>query len=295
MKSGFQFKSFYIAHDKCAMKVGTDAVLLGCMTPIENQRRILDIGTGSGIIALMLAQRNSNAEVDAIEIDTDAALQAKENFINSPFAKRIRLFTCCIKTFTQQFLAQHKNSTTPTESSQEIPLVEELNEIDAPYDLIVSNPPFFEANADSEINPRLIARSITDITHLELVSLAHKLLKISGSLYLILPVQEGNRLLNELFQEVIIEKEEESLRANVNPVSAKWTLSELILIKPNINKKANRMVIGLLKNGELINGDLSLSEENAYQITVSQFIVRNKEGGYTDEMKQLTTHFMLKH
>ena len=112
----FQFKQFTIRHDKCAMKVGTDGVLLGAWAGTESCSRILDVGTGTGLIALMLAQR-SKAVVDAIDIDADACLQAQENAESSLFAGRINVFHSDLADFAQ--------------ASTHL------------YGLIVSNPPYF--------------------------------------------------------------------------------------------------------------------------------------------------------
>ena len=112
----FQFKQFTIRHDKCAMKVGTDGVLLGAWAGTESCNRILDIGTGTGLIALMLAQR-SKAAIDAIDIEADACLQAQENAESSLFAGRINVFHSDLVDFAQ--------------ASTHL------------YDLIVSNPPYF--------------------------------------------------------------------------------------------------------------------------------------------------------
>ncbi len=113
----FRCKQFIIEQDRCAMKVGTDGMLLGAWTPIAGAARILDIGTGTGLIALMLAQRIPEAQIDAVEIDPMAAQQARENVAASAFASRIEVRAGAIQ-------AQ------PT---------------DVRYDLIVSNPPFFTA------------------------------------------------------------------------------------------------------------------------------------------------------
>ena len=112
----FQFKQFTIRHDKCAMKVGTDGVLLGAWAGTESCSRILDVGTGTGLIALMLTQR-SKAVVDAIDIDADACLQAQENAESSLFAGRINVFHSDLADFAQ--------------ASTHL------------YGLIVSNPPYF--------------------------------------------------------------------------------------------------------------------------------------------------------
>lgn len=119
----FQCKQFSIEQDKCAMKVNTDSMILGSWVEVNTQTRLLDIGTGTGILALMLAQKAGNdAVIDAIEIDADAAAQARENVLRSPWAENINTCQGCVL------------SQAPARQ----------------YDLIVSNPPYFEgAQADS--------------------------------------------------------------------------------------------------------------------------------------------------
>src|SRR5690606_4008152 len=91
-RDGFTFKQFFIAHDRCAMKVGTDGILLGAWAPVAGVKRILDIGTGSGLLALMLAQRTeAHVTIDAVELDVQAAGQASENAAESPWADRVRV------------------------------------------------------------------------------------------------------------------------------------------------------------------------------------------------------------
>ncbi|MCK9181176.1 MAG: methyltransferase, partial [Bacteroides sp.] len=87
-KSGFQFKQFSVYQDRCAMKVGTDGVLLGSWVNVDNAKNTLDIGTGTGLIALMMAQRSVSSLITAIEIDSEAACQATENVLNSPWKDR---------------------------------------------------------------------------------------------------------------------------------------------------------------------------------------------------------------
>ena len=89
--SYFRFKQFTVWHDKCAMKVGTDGVLLGAWAETESLQKILDIGTGTGLIALMLAQRNPLSQITAIEIDKAAAIQAEANVARSPWTNRIQV------------------------------------------------------------------------------------------------------------------------------------------------------------------------------------------------------------
>jgi tRNA1Val (adenine37-N6)-methyltransferase len=91
-RDGFTFKAFFVAHDRCAMKVGTDGILLGAWSPVSRAKRVLDIGTGSGLVALMLAQRTTDAVViDAVELDEQAAAQAQENGQATPWAARFHV------------------------------------------------------------------------------------------------------------------------------------------------------------------------------------------------------------
>ena len=98
----FRFKQFALAQDRCAMKIGTDGVLLGAWASCEEANTILDIGTGTGLIALMLAQRNLLAKIDAVEINADAAQQATENMQQSPWANRLTVFTSSLQIFAQE-------------------------------------------------------------------------------------------------------------------------------------------------------------------------------------------------
>ncbi len=162
----FRFRQFSIKHDKTAMRVGTDGVLLGAWCDTNTARRILDIGTGSGLIAIMLAQR-SDAYITGIEIDESAAIQAKENANNSPWKNRVEIIKCDIR----KFYTNDK------------------------YDLIVSNPPFFENNKTAEHNCRNIARQTLTLTHTELLESASRLLTEQGSLAVILPEQATEKFI----------------------------------------------------------------------------------------------------
>lgn len=161
----FQFKQFRIQQDRCAMKVGTDAVLLGAWVKTDNSTNILDIGTGSGVIALMLAQRSLGAKITAIDIDEPAILQAAENINNSPFAEKIIVRHCSLQDLS-------KTS-------------------DRKYDLIVTNPPYFiDSLKSSDIN-RTKARHTETLTHLELIDGVKQLLDQKGRFSLILPRNEA--------------------------------------------------------------------------------------------------------
>lgn len=160
----FQFKKFTIRHDKCAMKVGTDAVLLGAWADTAHCNNILDIGTGTGIIALMLAQR-SNAIIDAIDIDREACIQAEENVATSPFAGRINIvYASCA-----EFAASPKQKK---------------------YDLIVSNPPYFINSLKCPDNKRSMARHTDSLSLPALIKDSYALLSATGRIALVLPYEQ---------------------------------------------------------------------------------------------------------
>jgi tRNA1Val (adenine37-N6)-methyltransferase len=165
----FQFKQFTIRHDKCAMKVGTDGVLLGAWVQTDKCRNILDVGTGSGLIALMLAQR-SHALIDAIDIDADACLQATENVQISPFSQQI--------TVHHEAFAEYSVH---------------CNKI---YDLIASNPPFFIDSLKCPDKKRSTARHSETLLATDLIKSCHQILAPTGRLALILPYEQLSSILN---------------------------------------------------------------------------------------------------
>jgi len=156
----FEFKQFRVEQHKSAMKVGTDGVLLGAWTPLDGACRILDVGTGTGLIALMLAQR-SEARIDAVEIDLTASEEAKFNFEQSAWSERLTLFNVDF----QQFACSSENT----------------------YDLIVSNPPFFVNSLKTSNAALAVARHNDWLSFSQLISGARKLLGRSGRLCVILP------------------------------------------------------------------------------------------------------------
>jgi len=160
----FKFKKFTINQDKCAMKVGTDGVLLGAWVNCENANSVFDIGTGTGLIALMIAQR-SKARIDAIEIDKVASEQAQENVMNSPWAEKINI--------------EHKS------------LQDFLIHCDIKYDLIISNPPYFQNSLYAPDEKRTNARHNSNLEFEDIICGALKLLNDDGVLSVILPYLEG--------------------------------------------------------------------------------------------------------
>jgi tRNA1Val (adenine37-N6)-methyltransferase len=165
----FKFKQFSVNQDKTAMKIGTDGVLLGAWAPTNhNPFSILDIGTGTGIIALMLAQRTTAQQIDALEIEEDAYEQAVDNFENSPWGDRLFCFHAGLDEF--------------------------IDEPEDEYDLIVSNPPFYSEDFKPENEQRDLARFQDAMPFEDLVEAADLLLSENGILAVIIPYKEEDRL-----------------------------------------------------------------------------------------------------
>lgn len=166
---GFRFKQFSIEHSQCAMKVGTDGILLGSwVEPIETHQRILDIGTGSGLLAIMLAQKSTRqTQIIGIDIDSSAVNQATQNMLNSPWRHQL--------------------------SCQQIDVKDMVS--DRCFDLIISNPPYFPShpqtstkrNASIQDPARRSARHNAELQLDELFCAANRLLTDNGHFYCILP------------------------------------------------------------------------------------------------------------
>ncbi len=166
----FSFKQFSIQQDRCAMKIGTDGVLLGAWTPIENNPfSILDIGAGTGVIALMLAQRSNAEQIDALEIDEEAYEQSVDNFENSPWSDRLFCFHAGLDEFVEE----------PEDE----------------YDLIVSNPPFYTDDYKSENEQRDLARFADAMPFEDLIEAAALLLSENGVFSVIIPFKEEESFL----------------------------------------------------------------------------------------------------
>jgi len=176
MESAFRFKQFTVRHNHCAMKVGTDGILLGAWcSPCSNNlttAKILDIGTGTGLIALMLAQRNPHAVVDAIEIDRAACEQAAENFAASPWSERLRAIPGCVKNLCPDWR----------------------------YDLIVSNPPWFSDSLKSPSDARNNARHDDTLNAIDLLVSVDRLLAVDGRFSAVLPSVSGQRFIENAAQ-----------------------------------------------------------------------------------------------
>lgn len=168
-KSGaFRFKRFTVEHDRSSMKVGVDGVSLACWANVAQSRRILDVGTGCGVIALICAQRSPEAFVEGIDIDSSSVEEAANNFRNSPFGERLE--AKCV-----DFISMPA---------------------DAKWDHIVSNPPFFDSGMSSAESARIAARHQLLLNIESLLEKAAGLLSDAGRLSVVLPTDMLPRLKN---------------------------------------------------------------------------------------------------
>ena len=218
-KGGFTFKQFFVAHDKCEMKVGTDGVLLGAWAPITKAKTVLDIGTGSGLIALMLAQRAPQVErIDGIELDEEAALQARENAQQAPTR----------------------------------------------YDLIVSNPPYFEPAVACRNQEREQARYTKTLTHEGLLDNAQQLITDEGLFCVVLPY-----LIGEQFIEISQRKG--------------WNVVQRVNIKDSADKPYHRILLAFQRQ----------YQGETKPCNIEELIIRNNDGHYTTQFQSWVTDFYL--
>ncbi|WP_158826084.1 tRNA1(Val) (adenine(37)-N6)-methyltransferase [Mucilaginibacter lacusdianchii] len=163
MSGVFRFKQFNVNQQGCAMKINTDGVLLGALAQAKASSCILDIGTGTGVIALMLAQRFADAKIDAVELDASAAVTATGNFEQSPYTERLTLFSDSFQDYFDCYP-------------------------DRKYDLIVSNPPFYIHSLQSPGAGKALAKHADVDFFEELISQSAKHLHVDGRLWMILPI-----------------------------------------------------------------------------------------------------------
>ena len=166
----FQFKQFTVEQDRCAMKIGTDGVLLGAWVSVENNPfSILDIGAGTGVIALQLAQRSNAEMIDALDIDDNAYEQCVDNFENSPWNDRLFCYHASLEEF--------------------------VDEIDDKYDIIISNPPFYSEDYKSSNESRDVARFSDALPFDELIESVSQLLSDEGTFAVIIPRKEEDNFI----------------------------------------------------------------------------------------------------
>ncbi len=221
--SSFHFKQFIVRQDKCAMKVGTDAVLLGSWVSrheLNSVKTILDIGTGTGIIAMMLAQK-SEAKIDAIDIDDNAVMQAKDNVNASIWKDKISI---------------HK-----------ISLQDYSKEADQKFDLIISNPPYFDETFKPAEEGRNKARHTDNLSFEDLADGVRILLSEHGKFYVILPLTEGTIFIEKMRVEGLF-------------------LNEIMRVKSRKEKPEKRLMMQFsFHKTEVITTELFIHEDdNAY-------------------------------
>lgn len=201
----FRFQKFDILQHKNVFRVGTDGVLLGALCKVENAQKILEVGTGTGLISLMLAQRNANAEITALDLNEDAVKLAQENFKNSPFSERLQVFYQDFKIF---------------ESQKE-------------FDFVVCNPPFFEENNSVK---DVLARQQVELSFRNLIDKTTEILSLEGIFSVILPSESAHEFENlaENFDLFLVRKvnifgiENGALKRNVLEFSKKKSTLEIL-------------------------------------------------------------------
>ena len=227
----FHFKYFSIKQDNSAMKVGTDAMLLGSFVDVKNKLRALDIGAGTGVLSCMLAQQKSNLFIDAIEIEDSAFSELVINIQNSSFSNQINPIFGDVLAF----------------------------QVDSKYDLIVSNPPYFEDTYLSQHNVRNLARHIIDLTPNKLMALSFELLSDNGDFWVIIPAKNVHSWLN------------------IAENTGLYLLAEI-----KIMGVPGRHVRSIIKFSKQIS-----------PIDQQVFVIRDSNGNYTDEYKVRTEEFHL--
>lgn len=235
----FQFKQFTVQQDRCAMKVTTDGCLFGSLSPTlsegEGVLRVLDIGTGTGLLVLMFAQKNQNAFIDAIEIDKDAAEQAKENITASPWADRIKVIHADARSYS--FPQQ--------------------------YDVIISNPPFYENELKADDKKKNVAHHSDDLSLAELLTVIKNNLSPSGIFFLLLPYKR-----NEEIKNLILEND--------------LALSNMVFVKQSVLHGYFRIMLqGKLK------------ADGAAATIIDEIAIKNDKGEYTEKFMSLLSGFYL--
>ncbi len=231
----FQMKQFSVAHDNCAMRVNTDGCLLGAIAgenhSHDSVQHVLDIGTGSGVIALQMAQRFNKAFVDAVEIHGPSAKQATENFKCSPWSNRM----ICYHEPLQDF------------------------EASVSYDIIVSNPPYFESGPTKLDEGVANARHALTLDFNSLVEHASRLLKETGTFWCVLPANRAEQMI------------EAGIEENLHPVS-------IYAIRPKSDRAANRVI-------------LAFGKETKVETCRKEFVLYKAPQEYSDEVRDVLAPF----
>lgn len=239
MNKPFQFKEFTIHQDKTAMKIGTDAVLLGAWCLVENYPdSILDIGSGTGVISLMLAQRSDAMTIDAVELDENAYEQTVENFEQSDWGDRLY----CYHASFQEFAT-------------------EMQEEEESYDLIISNPPFYTDEFETENEARNKARFTSSLSFKELIENSTKILSESGIFSVVIPYKEEQNFVSIALENNLY-------------------LNRVCRVKGNLSSEIKRSLL-----------EFSFQQE---ELKEEELIIEISRHQYTEKYKELTRDFYLK-
>jgi tRNA1Val (adenine37-N6)-methyltransferase len=207
----FHFKKFSIEDNRCAHKVGTDGTLLGAWANVENAQTLLDIGTGSGLIALMLAQRTSDAaRIDAVELSLSDYSQACENVRRSPWHNKIAMHQGSV----QQF------------------------KTDTRYDCIVSNPPYFNKSFKPPVESRVTPRHTETLSFQELIASSKRLLSEKGKLNVILPHAEGLHFIELAIAHSLFVSRQVAFYTRAEKPMERWLL-EFSVINPSFIERGD--------------------------------------------------------
>lgn len=231
-KSVFRFKQFKCSHAASSMKIGVDAVLVGAWADVSRAKCILDVGTGCGVIALMCAQRNPEANILAIDIDINSVKEASQNFLESRWGNRLNA-----------------------------ELMDYMNLNDKKFDLIISNPPFFNSGVKDFSSARMVARHDSSLSPLLLLTKAKELLLSDGIVTMIVPFDRKTEVNNHAGREGFI-------------------LSRCCEVKGNYNAPPKRIMLEyrLNHNGPCLNEEMVIEQE---------------PGTYTESYRQLCSDFYL--
>lgn len=246
----FRFKKFTVEHDRSAMKIGVDGVLLGMWADVEGASRILDVGCGCGVIALMCAQRTVDAVISAVEIDVNAAEESKDNFSNSPWSGRLT--------------ARCMNFIELEESEK--------------YDLIISNPPYFNSGVDSSGSARTLARHQGELSPLTLLSKGSRILNPNGRIAMIVPAEQ--------LPEIVGHGRSEGLEP-----------CRITLVKGNRRAEIKRALIEVVKTDVSSdrNDENEMKLEDGDNCFINNILVLEEEPGVpTPEYRRLGRDFYLK-
>lgn len=212
MSAIFKFKQFEVDQKGCAMKINTDGVLLAAMAEGNEPKRILDIGTGTGVLALMMAQRFENAKIEAVEIEEQASVTANINFKSSVFKERLTVSNVAI----EQFNTAQK------------------------FDLIISNPPFFVNDLKNVEEKKGIARHTDEQFFVSLIEKVSQFLSNDGSFWFILPIKQAEILIGYALEKGLYLSKKIELHSDQSKPAFRWIVC---LDKINIETKIEQFYI----------------------------------------------------